>query len=268
MITTDVVFAGSIPALYDRHLVPMLFEPYAQDLAERAARTGARDILETAAGTGVVTARLFEALPEARIVATDLNQAMLDVAAARLPSANVRFQAADAQDLPFPDQSFDLIVCQFGVMFFPDRIAAYREARRVLRPGGEFLFNAWDRIERNLGSDLLVNAVAGLFPDSPEGFFRRVPFSYHDVERIESDLLDAGFETVEIETVEKRSRAGSARDAAIGLCQGTPLRAEIEAHGPDALERATDAAASALFELEGPNGLDAPMSAHVARAVR
>ena len=268
MLTTDAVFAGSIPALYDRHLVPMLFEPYAQDLAERAAGTGARDILETAAGTGVLTARLFAALPDARIDATDLNQAMLDVAAERVPAPGVRFQAADAQELPFPDEAFDLVVCQFGVMFFPDRIAAYREARRVLRPGGTFLFNAWDRIERNLGSDLLVEAVAGLFPDSPEGFFRRVPFSYHDVERIEADLLDAGFETIEIETVEKRSRAGSARDAAIGLCQGTPLRSEIEAHGPDALERATDAAAAALHELEGPNGLDAPMSAHIARAVR
>lgn len=268
MTQADAMFAGSIPALYDRYLVPMLFEPYAQDLASRAAQTGARDILEIAAGTGAVTARLAEAVTGTRITATDLNQAMLDVAAERIGTHPVTFRAADAGALPFADESFDLVVCQFGVMFFPDRLAAFREARRVLRPGGRFLFNAWDRIERNLASDLLVNAVAGLFPESPEGFFRRVPFAYHDVDRIEADLLDAGFETVEIETVEKRSRAASARDAAIGLCQGTPLRTEIEAHGPDALERATEAAAAALFELEGPNGLDAPMSAHIALAVR
>lgn len=265
----DTVFAGPIAQLYEQALVPLIFEPYAADLARRVALRQPSRVLEIAAGTGVVTRQLANTLPPAvPIVATDLNQPMLDQAAAVGTSRQVEWRQADAMQLPFADQAFDAVVCQFGVMFFPDRVAAYREARRVLRPGGTFLFNAWDRIERNLGSDLLVNAVAGLFPDSPEGFFRRVPFSYHDVERIETDLLDAGFETVEIETVEKRCRAASARDAAIGLCQGTPLRSEIEPHGPDALERATDAAAAALDELEGPNGLDAPMSAHVAAAVR
>lgn len=268
MSATDIAFAGSIPALYDRHLVPMLFAPYARDLVRRLRDEAPRDILETAAGTGVVTALLAEAFPEARIVATDLNQAMLDVAARRVPAANVRFEAADAQAQPFPDQSFDAILCQFGVMFVPDRIAAYREARRLLRPGGSFLFNAWDRIERNPGSDLLVQAVAALFPDDPDAFFRRVPFSYHDVARIEADLDAAGFETIEIETVELIGGAKSARDAAIGFCQGTPLRNEIEPQGPGALERATDAAAAALSALEGPDGFRAPMSAHVARARR
>ena len=266
MSATDIAFSGSIPALYDRYLVPMLFEPYARDLAQRVAASAPRDILETAAGTGVVTAFLASALPEARITATDLNQAMLDVAAERVRSPNVRFQAADAQALPFADESFDAIACQFGVMFLPDRVAAYREACRLLRPGGVFLFNAWDRIARNRGSDLLVQAVASIFPDDPDAFFRRVPFSYHDVTRIEADLDAAGFETIEIETDEMRSRAPSARAAAIGLCQGTPLRNEIELHGPGALERATDAAAAALAVLEGPDGLDALMSAHVARA--
>lgn len=266
MSATDIAFAGSIPVLYDRHLVPMLFAPYARDLVQRLDAPG--DILETAAGTGVVTALLAEAFPTARIVATDLNQAMLDIAATRVLASNVRFQAADAQALPFADESFDAILCQFGVMFLPDRVAAYREARRVLRPGGCLLFNAWDRIERNPGSDLLVQAVASLFPDDPDAFFRRTPFAYHDVARIEADLDAAGFETIEIETVELTGRAPSARDAAIGFCQGTPLRNEIEPHGPDALERATDAAAAALAALEGPDGFEAPMSAHVARAQR
>ena len=269
MTSTDVLFTGSIPAVYDRYLVPLLFDPYARDLVQRLEGSAPSDILEIAAGTGVVTAYLAETFPEARIVATDLNQAMLDVAAERIRAPNVRFQTADAQALSFPDESFDAVLCQFGVMFFPDRVAAYREVRRVLRPGGSFLFNAWDKVDNNPGSDLLVQAVAGLFPDNPEAFFRRVPFGYHDVAWIEADLDDAGFETIEIETVEQNSHAACAREAAIGLCQGTPLRSEIEAHGgAEAIERATDAAAAALAELEGPGGFEAPMSAHVAKAVR
>ncbi len=269
MTSTDVLFTGSIPAIYDRYLVPLLFDPYARDLAQRLEGEAPTDILEIAAGTGVVTAYLAETFPKARIVATDLNQDMLDVAADRIRAPNVRFQTADAEDLPFADGSFDAVVCQFGVMFLPDRLGAYRGARRVLRPGGIFLFNAWDRIEANPGSDLLVQAVAGLFPDNPEAFFRRIPFGYHDVAVIEADLDAVGFETIEIETVEQTGRAPSARDVAIGLCQGTPLRSAIEAQGgAELLERATEAAAAALARLEGPDGFEAPMSAHVARAVR
>jgi SAM-dependent methyltransferase len=268
MTSTDVLFTGSIPAVYDRHLVPMLFDPYARDLVQRLEGIAPSDILEIAAGTGVVTTYLAETFPDARIVATDLNQAMLDVAADRIRAPNVRFEVADAEDLPFTPAGFDAVVCQFGVMFFPDRLAAYRGVRRVLRPGGTFLFNAWDRIEANPGSDVLVQAVAGEFPDDPEAFFRRVPFGYHDVAVIEADLDAAGFETIEIETVEQIGRAPSARDAATGLCQGTPLRSEIEAQGgAEALERATAAAAAALARLEGPDGFQAPMSAHVARAI-
>lgn len=258
---TDSVFAGSIPALYDRYLGPLLFAPYAADFAARAAALGPRRILEIAAGTGIVTEALAEALPDADIVATDLNQAMLDVAASRVHSANVRFQAADAQSLPFPDAGFDLVVSQFGVMFFPDRIAAYREALRVLKPGGRFLFNAWDRIERNPVTAAVGAAVAALFPDDAPSFYRRVPFGYHDKDRIEADLRAAGFAEVAIETVVLNSRV-TARDAAIGLCQGTPLRAEIEQHGAG-LDAATDAAAAALVPFDGS---DAPMSAHVVSA--
>jgi SAM-dependent methyltransferase len=140
MSATDVAFAGSIPALYDRYMGPLLFEPYARDIAARAAALGPQHILETAAGTGIVTEALARALPQADIVATDLNQAMLDVAAERVRAANVRFQQADAQALPFADGEFDLVLSQFGVMFFPDRVGAYREVRRVLKPGGRVLF--------------------------------------------------------------------------------------------------------------------------------
>jgi SAM-dependent methyltransferase len=254
---SDTVFAGSIPALYDRLLGPLLFEPYARDLAARATALQPRHILETAAGTGIVTAALLEATPEAQIVATDLNQAMLDVAAGTILSERVAFQQADAQALPFADASFDLVVCQFGVMFFPDRIAAFSEARRVLKPGGRFLFNAWDRIDRNPVTAAAAGAVAALFPDDPPSFFERVPFSCHDTVRIEADLRAAGFTDIAAETVEKTSRV-AARDAATGLCEGTPLRAEIEERGR--LEAAVAAAAAALAPFDGR---EAPMSAHV-----
>jgi ubiquinone/menaquinone biosynthesis C-methylase UbiE len=261
MSATDAAFAGSIPALYDRYMGPLLFEPHARDIAARAAALGPRRILETAAGTGIVTEALARALPDAEIVATDLNQPMLDVAAGRVRSPNVRFQQADAQALPFADASFDLVLSQFGVMFFPDRVAAYREVRRVLEPGGRFLFNVWDRIENNPVTATVGAAVAARFPEHAESFYRRVPFGYHDKARIEADLREAGFTEVVAETVGLASRVG-ARDAAIGLVQGTPLRAEIEAHGVD-LDEATDTAAAALAPFDGK---DVAMSAHVVSA--
>jgi SAM-dependent methyltransferase len=258
---TDAIFAGSIPALYDRCLGPLLFVPYARDLAARAAALRPRRILETAAGTGIVTEALAEALPDAAITATDLNQAMLDVAASRGLPATIRFQAADALALPFPDGSFDLIVCQFGAMFFPDRVTAYGEARRVLAPGGRFLFSVWDSLAHNPVSELLGDTVASLFPDDPPSFYRRVPFGYHDTARIEADLRAAGFADIAIETVSLTSRV-DARAAATGLCQGSPMGAEIEARGGD-LAAVAAAATAALAPYDGK---EMPMSAHVVRA--
>ena len=268
MTATDTVFAGSIPAIYDRLMVPMLFEPYAADVAEHARRFGARDILETAAGTGVVTAALHRALPDAGIVATDLNPAMLEIAAERVRSENVRLQAADAQNLPFEDQSFDLVVCQFGIMFYPDKIDANREAFRVLRPNGRYLLVIWDSIEKNAVSQAVSKAVAAQFPDDPPAFFPRIPHGYANLEVITADLLAAGFDDLEFETVVHRARSPSAHDVAIGMCQGSPLRAEIEARDHSALERVTAAAAQALQQFEGPEGFDAPMSAHIVIATK
>jgi SAM-dependent methyltransferase len=261
---TDSLFAGSIPEFYDWCLGPFLFEPYAADLAARAAALGPARILETAAGTGIVTAAIAAALPEAEIVATDLNPEMLEVARRKLESALVTFAPADAQALPFPDGEFDLVVCQFGAMFFPDRIAAYREARRVLRPGGTFLFNVWDRLDSNPASKTVSDAVAELFPDDPPSFIGRVPFGYHDKAAIEADLRAAGFTAVDAQTVGKRSR-GSARQLAPGLCQGSPLRSEIEARAPGRLDEATEAALAALVRLHG-DPVDAAMSAHIITA--
>lgn len=261
MTSSDSLFSGSIAALYDRILVPMLFRPYAEDLARRIAATAPTAILETAAGTGILAEAIVRAVPGATLMATDLNQAMLDVAAARIAAPLVGFQQADALALPFPEASFDVVACQFGAMFFPARVLAYREARRVLRPGGRFLFSVWDRIEANPATDRAARAVAALFPDDPPDFFARVPFGCHDKAAVEADLRAAGFGRIEAETVALRSRIGSAREAAAGLCQGTPLRSEIAVRG--SLEAATEAAAAALAPLVGSDGLDAPMSAHV-----
>ena len=268
MTATDIVFAGSIPAIYDRYMVPLIFAPYARLVAERAAELQPHRILETAAGTGVVTDALHRALPDAKIVATDLNAPMLEQAARRLDAPNVEFRPADAQSLPFESDSFDLVVCQFGLMFVPDKVRANSEARRVLREGGRYLLVIWDRIEHNLATMTAGRAVAGLFPIEAARFYERVPFRYHDVGLIEQDLLAAGFTDIEYETVELRSQAASADDAAIALVQGTPMRSDIEQIDPAMLGRATDAAAQALREYEGPDGFDAPMSARLVTAIK
>jgi ubiquinone/menaquinone biosynthesis C-methylase UbiE len=173
MATTDKLFAGSIPEIYDRFLVPLIFESYARDLAERLAKVEPQDVLETAAGTGVLTRAMASRLPaHVRIVTTDLNQPMLDHAAARLPGeTRIAWQQADALALPFADGRFDAVACQFGAMFFPDKVQGYKEARRVLKPGGHFVFNVWDRIEANAFADVVTEALAALFPQDPPRFW-------------------------------------------------------------------------------------------------
>jgi ubiquinone/menaquinone biosynthesis C-methylase UbiE len=264
----ELRFAGSVPANYDRLMVPLIFQPYAEELAERARRLQPHRILETAAGTGVVTNALHEALPEAEIVATDLNQPMLDVAAERIRSDRVRFVAADALDLPFDDGTFDLVVCQFGAMFFPDKVRGHAEARRVLRDGGRYLLAIWDRIELNPVSNASQEALIELFPDDPPLFLREGPFSYSDRTAIERDLRSAGFDQVSIETVERRSRSRSAHDAAEALCYGTPMGVEVEDREPGTLERAFATVEEKLRAFEGSAGVDAPMAAHIVTATK
>ena len=262
MTATDTVFAGSIPGLYHSLLGPLLFEPYAEEVARRAAAFLPGHVLETAAGTGIVTAALSRALPEAHVIATDLNPAMLEVAARRVQSDGVTFEPADAQDLRFADCAFDLVVCQFGAMFYPDKVRANAEARRVLRDGGRYLMLVWDSIERNPASQIATDAVARLWPADPPDFFQRTPHGYFDPAVIERDLVAAGFEDIDIDTVEARSKPISARDAAVGICQGTPLRNEIEQRDPARLEEATQVAADALknSRTRRPAGL-APLGA-------
>lgn len=269
MLETDKVFAGSMPENYDRYMVPLIFEPFAADIAQRAVALSPRAVLETAAGSGVVTRALAPRLPrDASYTVTDLNQPMVDYAASRQPfDDRINWRRADALALPFEDASFDLVCCQFGAMFFPNRTAGYREARRVLKPGGRFLFNVWDRIEENVFADDVTNALAEIFPNDPPRFLARTPHGYHDTALIRRELEDAGFSQVSIETRSEQSRAPSPRLPAVAYCQGTPLRNEIEARDAGRLEAATNYAASMIAERHGSGEVAAKIQAHVISAV-
>jgi len=264
-LASDKVFAGSIPKLYETYLVPLIFEPYATDLADRVAARRPARVLEIAAGTGVVTRALASALPESvSVVATDLNQPMLDHAAALGTKRPVEWRRADAMQLPFGDGAFDAVVCQFGVMFFPDKAKAFSEARRVLRSGGALLFNVWDRIEENEFADVVTTALESLFPGDPPRFLARTPHGYCDCAAIERDLASAGFAVPpRTSTLAARSRAASPRDPAVAYCQGTPLRNEIEARDAARLGEATDIAAEAVARRFGPAAVDGKIQAHI-----
>jgi SAM-dependent methyltransferase len=264
-VGSDKVFAGSIPEVYDTYLVPLIFEPYAADLATRLASGLPARVLEIAAGTGVVARALAAALPEAAsIVATDLNRSMLDQAATRGTRRPVTWRQADAMALPFADAAFDAVVCQFGVMFFPDKPRAYAEARRVLRPGGLFLFNVWDRIQDNEFADAVTAALEAVFPGDPPRFLARTPHGYHDVNAITRDLAAGGFTAAPaVATLAARSRAASHEHPAVAYCQGTPLRNEIEARDASRLTEATAVAAEAIARRFGRGTVDGKIQAHV-----
>jgi ubiquinone/menaquinone biosynthesis C-methylase UbiE len=272
-LSGDAVFAGSIPEVYDTLLVPLIFEPYAIDLARRVAALGPGRVLEIAAGTGALTRALRRALPpEAELVATDLNAPMLDrakaIEAARGGSGcSIQWRTADAMHLPFDDESFDVVACQFGAMFFPDKAHAFGEVRRVLRPGGAWVFNTWDRIEDNEFAQVVTAALAALYPAQPPDFMARTPHGYFEREAVEAQLVQAGFGApIEWETVTTRSTAESARGPATAYCQGTPLRNEIEslaARGGASLDEATRASEAMLRARFGDGRVDGKIQAHV-----
>ena len=265
MSAADRVFAGSVPEIYDTYLVPLIFQAFASDLARRVAEAAPAQVLETAAGTGVVTRVLAPLLDKgARYIVSDLNQPMLERAASRQGSdERIVWEQADAMHLPFDDDSFDAVCCQFGVMFFPDRIAGYRETLRVLKPGGRFLFNAWDRIEHNDFARVVTDAAGAVFPSDPPRFLARTPHGYHDVEQIDAELREAGFSAVEIVTLQERSDAATARHPAVAYCQGTPLRNEIEARDPESLKTVTDRAAAAIAKEYGEGPVSGKIQGHV-----
>ena len=270
MSSTDKVFAGSIPKIYDEYLVPLIFSHYAADIARRVAALAPSTLLETAAGTGAVTRAVAAALPAGiRYVATDLNEPMLAVAAQRQSEdERMSWRQADATALPFDDAAFDVVCCQFGAMFFPDRIMGYAEAKRVLRPQGTFVFNVWDRIEENVFADEATAVLGKIFPDDPPRFMARTPHGYHDKAAIRTDLERAGFTDISIETLSATSSAPTADHVAIAYCQGTPLRGEIEARDASRLQAATEAVAEAIRTRHGSGPVEARIQALVITARR
>jgi SAM-dependent methyltransferase len=262
---TDKIFTGSIPKLYETYLVPLIFEPYAMDVANRLASRSPARVLEIAAGTGVVTRHLASVLPESvSIIATDLNQPMLDMASAIGTRRPVEWRQADAMHLPFQDGTFDAVLCQFGVMFFPDKSKAFSEARRVLRSGGVFILSVLDRIDENEFADSVTTALECLFPGDPPRFLARIPHGYYDRPTIKRDLANGGFmRAPHISTVAARSRATSPQVPAVAYCQGTPLRNEIEARDASRLGEATDIAAEAVARRFGPGPVDGKIQAHI-----
>jgi SAM-dependent methyltransferase len=256
-------WVASMPAAYDRWLVPTVFRPFAVDLSRRIADDRPARLLELAAGTGVLTAELLAGGSIKEITATDLNEAMVELGRSRAPGAV--WQQADAMALPFEDGRFDAVACQFGVMFFPDKPAGFAEARRVLAPGGALFFNTWAPIDTHEFEVAVTAGLAEAFPGDPPTFLATTPHGYSDPGAVAADVRAGGFEDVVVETVTVEGHAGSAADLATGYCNGTPILAEIEARSGD-LAAVTAAVARALEARFGTGPVTGRMGAHVVRA--
>jgi SAM-dependent methyltransferase len=265
MAMDNAAFVGSVPELYDRHLGPVFMEPYARDLASRVTIPAGARLLELACGTGKLTRELVAALPATvEITATDLNDAMLAVARTRVTAPNVVWSTADAMALPFEDARFDAAVCQFGVMFFPDKVEGARQVRRVLKPRGSYWFNVWGTLDENPISRVSHEAVGALFDGEPPMFYK-VPFGYNDRDRIAADLRAGGFSQVDIDVVDKQAEAVSAAHMAVGLVQGNPIIGAINERGLSPVA-VTSAVAAALGRAFGEAPMRAPMRVLVVHA--
>jgi len=264
----NVVFAGAIPENYDRYLGPVIFEPYAEDLVSRLKGKELDRVLEIACGTGIVTRRLRDALPgSTEAIATDLNPDMFEFAKRKFKDGeNVRWQQADAMALPFPDESFDAVVCQFGYMFVPDKAAAMHESYRVLRQGGLFLFNVWDSLDANPFAQIAHSTIASFFDRDPPKFYE-IPFSLYDSKVVRRFLEDAGFTNIESFSETKPCRSRAAREFATGLVRGNPVGTEAAERGVDP-EKLIDAVARSLAGRFGAEPVESTMRAIVWQAIK
>jgi len=268
MTDGHTAFTGKIPQNYDRYLGPIFFEPYADDLVRRIEVPVTSAALELACGTGILSARLRRNLPaDVPLIATDLNQPMLEYASRKVQNARIEWKQADATALPFPDKQFDIVACQFGVMFFPDKERGFHDAYRVLRPGGALLFNVWDQLKRNDFAYTTHKTVGRMFPDNPPTFLE-VPYGFYDAQEILAMLKAAGFADVELSLLPLTSRSPSAADAARGVIEGTPLAVAINERDVAAMPWIVTAVAEALAARYGDSPTEGRMQAFVCRAIR
>lgn len=255
MTSQAAQFVGTIPENYDRGLGPHIFFDYAADIARRAADLRPKTVLELAAGTGILTRKLRDAVEgDCDLIASDLNPPMLDVAKAKFAAdEKISFEQIDATDIGFDDASFDLVACQFGIMFFPDKDRSYAEVSRVLKPGGIYLFNVWDSLDNNPFARITHEVLESFFSDDPPGFYQ-VPFGYNHAGTIEESVRGAGFDRVTIETVPITVKIPSAENFARGLVFGNPVHEEITSRGgnPEELFTAVTAAIEERLGAEMP----------------
>ena len=264
MTESHSAFIGEIPKNYERYLGPLIFKEYAEDLAKRIDVQSGGVVLETAAGTGMATRQLRGSIPQnVRIVATDLNADMLNVAKEKFDiDENIEFQIENALELSFDDASFDAVACQFSVMFFPDKLVSLQEAARVLKPGGKFYFNIWDSFEHNQLIQTVNKTIAEYLPEDPPDFFN-VPHGYYEIDVIKDLLHKAGFADIEISVLPRISSADGARDVALGYVMGSPVRLQIEQRDPKSLPKIVDAIEHAVGEEFGYKDVKAKMQAIV-----
>jgi ubiquinone/menaquinone biosynthesis C-methylase UbiE len=257
-------FSGAVPANYDKYLGPFLFEPYALDLIDRLKTIKFTNVLELACGTGRLTRHLAKLIPRGgRFIASDLNADMVEFARRVIPDSNIDWQIIDAQQLPFEDDSFDLVICQYGVMFFPDKLKAYSEAYRVLRSGGGFIFNVWDSMEFNPSTNVIEQVLQETFRDKAPDFFSKGPYSYFDEEVINKSLKEAGFKEIQIELVMKQNNYGRAEDLLKGFFEGSPLGSYLDNYDPDVKEELLQKIKQRLDDQFGKDGVEVPLQALV-----
>lgn len=248
---TTASFTGSIPEKYDKYLAHPLLEYYADDMVERFIKFNPKSILEVACGTGLVTQKILDVLPNAQIVATDLNSDMLDYARKKLNADHkLEWKVADAMQLPFDDESFDAVICQFGIMFFPDKLKAMREAYRLLKQDGIFMFDTWDSIEENPVVKIVDRILRDSFKENPPDFYT-VPFSFYNKEEIQRLSREAGFKSVSIEYVNHMAESESADYVVTGLIEGNPVLLQIQERNPNMIPILKEKLKEAITEKFG-----------------
>ena len=267
-MASNIVFAGSIPYNYETYLGPIFFEPYAVDLVERIRENNDESILELACGTGRVTKHLIKLLlAHGTLTATDLNDGMLQIAKQSISDSRIQWLVADAHTLPFADLQFDLVVCQFGVMFFGDKPKAFSEVLRVLKPNGQFVFNTWHDVPHNALANLTEKALQEIFPRDAPSFFMQGPHSFYDTDVIKQLLADAGFVQIKIEKVKKTSVASTHENAVEGILHGTPLNNYLKERSEEDKE-VQQRLRKLLVEQFGEKNLELPMEAFICEATK